>query len=108
MLRAPANPFNKSPIVTTLAALRSCGRDLKPQISLQLHFSCSGLSAVGHDTDRRQENGCLKSLEDRRDLASVPSNEWAAGPFGERVRFDLSPMGANPSSVGGVGEQIGV
>ena len=67
---APANPFNRSSIVTTVAAPRSCGHDLNLQMP---PFARSGFSGSSHDTDRRQENGCFKNIEDLREARASMS-----------------------------------
>ena len=68
---APAIPFSRRSIATTIAAARSCGHDLNPR---RPEFDRSSLfpwvgSAI-HDAHIRQKNATLQSIEDVREAAA--------------------------------------
>jgi hypothetical protein len=88
---APANPFNRSSITTTVAVLRSSGHDLNPQLS---PFARSGCYGSSYDTESPPKNGCFKNVEDMREAGAViVAREWTS----HAVESTVADVGPFPS-----------
>jgi hypothetical protein len=90
-LRAPANPFNKSPIATTVAAPRSCGHDLNPQLSPFARSGCYGSSHDAESPPRKrlfqEYRGCAGG---GRELDASPRTPVTFRRFNIRLRSTVA------------------